>query len=70
MESILYSLACFVQRIPEGRNVTLGCHDFLQQQDGFKVSCSEAQTREGDGLIIFPRLRVSIECHAWSHREK
>jgi len=59
-----------LQHAWKGRNVTLGCHDFLQQQDGFKVSCSEAQTREGDGLIIFPRLRVSIECHAWSHREK
>jgi len=58
-----------LQHAWKGTSVTLGSYDFVQQQDGFKACQVDAMPDE-DGLIIFPRLRVSIECHAWSHREK
>ncbi|CAK0855853.1 unnamed protein product [Prorocentrum cordatum] len=48
-----------------GGSVTLGGHDFLQQQDGFRPS----SVPEGN-FTMFPRLWVQIKCSSWSHREK
>lgn len=49
----------------KGGSVSLGSHDFLRQQDGFRPS----STTDG-GEVIFPRLWVRIQCPSWSHREK
>ncbi|CAE8607418.1 unnamed protein product [Polarella glacialis] len=49
----------------KGGSVSLGSHDFLQQQDGFRPK----QVPEG-GETVFPRLCVRINCSSWSHREK
>jgi len=49
----------------KGGSVSLGCHDFLQQQDGFRPT----NTSDG-GHVTFPRLWVRIQCPSWSHREK
>ncbi|CAJ1348587.1 unnamed protein product, partial [Effrenium voratum] len=49
----------------KGASVSLGSHDFLQQQEGFKPN----QVPEG-GTSVFPRLWVRITCSSWSHREK
>merc|ERR1712151_925702 len=48
-----------------GGSVSLGTHDFLQQQDGFRPS----SVPDG-GVVVFPRLWVRITCSSWSHREK
>ncbi|CAE7525967.1 BTBD2 [Symbiodinium natans] len=49
----------------KGISVSLGSHDFLQQQEGFKPN----QVPER-GTTVFPRLWVRITCSSWSHREK
>lgn len=48
----------------KGGSVSLGSHDFLQQQEGFRPSTTD------DSGVIFPRLWVRITCPSWSHREK
>jgi len=48
-----------------GGNVSLGSHDFLQQQDGFRPS-----SVPDSSIVVFPRLWVRITCSSWSHREK
>jgi hypothetical protein len=54
-----------VPAVWKGGSVTLGSHDFLQQQDGFRPD-----TVPEGGVTVFPRLWVSIKCTSWSHREK
>ncbi|CAE7258181.1 ppiA [Symbiodinium pilosum] len=49
----------------KGISVSLGSHDFLQQQEGFKPN--QVPDR---GTTVFPRLWVRITCSSWSHREK
>lgn len=49
----------------KGVSVSLGSHDFLQQQEGFKPN-----TVPEGGTSVFPRLWVRITCSSWSHREK
>jgi len=49
----------------KGGSVSLGSHDSVQQQDGFRPSCTTEE-----GVVVFPRLWVRIQCPSWSHREK
>jgi len=49
----------------KGGSASLGSHDYLQQEDGFRPS----SVPEGD-IHVFPRLWVKITCSSWSHREK
>eukprot|EP00928_Gymnodinium_smaydae_P008123 TRINITY_DN12940_c0_g3_i1.p1 TRINITY_DN12940_c0_g3~~TRINITY_DN12940_c0_g3_i1.p1 ORF type:complete len:874 (-),score=183.43 TRINITY_DN12940_c0_g3_i1:57-2579(-) len=54
-----------VQEAWRGSTVSLGCRDWLQQKEGFKLR----HVAEGE-VQTFPRLRVKIMNSCWSHREK
>eukprot|EP00930_Biecheleria_cincta_P026288 TRINITY_DN18548_c1_g1_i1.p1 TRINITY_DN18548_c1_g1~~TRINITY_DN18548_c1_g1_i1.p1 ORF type:complete len:782 (-),score=120.18 TRINITY_DN18548_c1_g1_i1:182-2527(-) len=48
-----------------GGSISLGAHDFVQQQEGFKPNEIPKAC-----ISTFPHMWVRIACNSWSHREK